>query len=82
MINKLLPEIGFAWTMRTSAFIILNLLTVANVTVRTHLPPNPKPGSPKDLVMPFTEPLSCLPAMGAVLFSFSLFPPSCSDRTT
>ncbi|GIJ92429.1 hypothetical protein Asppvi_011411 [Aspergillus pseudoviridinutans] len=75
MINKLLPEIGFAWTMRTSAFIILGLLAVANVTVRTRLPPNPKPGSPKDLVMPFTEPLFCLTAMGAFLFSFGLFPP-------
>lgn len=75
MIDKLLPEIGFPWTMRTSAFIILGLLAVANVTVRTRLPPNPKAGSPKDLVMPFTEPLFCLTAMGAFVFSFGLFPP-------
>jgi hypothetical protein len=75
MINKFLSEIGFAWTMRTSTFIILGLLAVANVTVRARLPPTPKPGSPKDLVMPFTEPLFCLTAMGAFLFSFGLFPP-------
>ncbi|KAL4904772.1 hypothetical protein BDW74DRAFT_153477 [Aspergillus multicolor] len=75
MIDKLLPKIGFGWTMRTSAFIILGLLVVANATVRTRLPPNPKPGSPKDLVMPFTEPLFFLTAAGAFLFSFGLFPP-------
>lgn len=75
MIDKLLPNIGFAWTMRSSAFMILGLLAFANVTVRNRLPPNPKPGSPKDLVMPFTEPLFCLTAAGAFLFSFGLFPP-------
>lgn len=75
MINKLLPKIGFGWTMRTSAFIILGLLIFSNFTVRSRLPPNPKPGSPKDLVMPFTEPLFLLTSIGAFLFSFGLFPP-------
>jgi MFS family permease len=42
MINRLIREVGYAWSMRTGAFIILFLLVIANLTVKTRLPPSPQ----------------------------------------
>lgn len=37
LVTKLIPQIGFAWTMRVSAFLILFMLILANLTVKSRL---------------------------------------------
>lgn len=74
MIKILLPEIGFAWTMRSAAFLILGLLVFANVTVKNRLPPAPKSGSITVLFLPFKDKLWIVSTIGAFFFSFGLFP--------
>lgn len=53
MIIHLLPEVGFGWTLRICAFLILALLIFANLTVRSRIPPTPRPFN----VMAFIRPL-------------------------
>ncbi|RMZ85800.1 hypothetical protein DV737_g383, partial [Chaetothyriales sp. CBS 132003] len=55
MVQKLIPEVGFGWSMRICAFLILGLMIVANITVVSRLPPQPRAVSWRDFVMPFTE---------------------------
>ncbi|KAF2686190.1 MFS general substrate transporter [Lentithecium fluviatile CBS 122367] len=44
-LRRLLVDIGFPWTMRTAAFIMMPLLVIGCLTVR--LPVNTHPGQPK-----------------------------------
>jgi MFS family permease len=55
MVQKLLPRIGFGWSMRSVAFLILGLLIFGNLTVRSRLPPMRRPIRLMDFLMPFTE---------------------------
>jgi MFS family permease len=55
MVHKLIPQVGFPWTMRICAFLILALLIVANALIRSRIPPFPKPVKIMDFVRPATE---------------------------
>ncbi|PTB53442.1 hypothetical protein M431DRAFT_89501 [Trichoderma harzianum CBS 226.95] len=75
MVSRLIDEVGFGWSMRISAFLILVLLIVAILTVKTHNPPKFQPITVKRMVTPFTEfQFFCL-AMGLLLFTFGLYTP-------
>lgn len=39
MIERLIPRVGFGWAMRITAFLILGLMIIANLTMRSRLPP-------------------------------------------
>jgi MCP family monocarboxylic acid transporter-like MFS transporter 10 len=39
MIQRLIPRIGFGWSMRVLFFIEIVMLTIAWFTIRTRLPP-------------------------------------------
>ena len=41
MVIKLLPQVGFGWTLRICAFLILALLAFGIATVRSRLTPTP-----------------------------------------
>ena len=56
LVQNLIPQIGFPWTMRVSAFLILGLLVFATFTVRSRIPPTPRPFSVMDFIRPFSEP--------------------------
>lgn len=43
MMTKLIDSIGFPWMMRTVAFLFLVLLTFSCLTVKSRLPPRPRP---------------------------------------
>ncbi len=75
MIKRLVAEVGFAWAMRTAAFLVLALLIYANLTVKSRLPPNPKPWSLKEFADPFRELPYTLVVMAAFLFFFGMFLP-------
>lgn len=60
MVARLVGEVGFAWTMRICAFLILALLIVANLFIKSRIPPFPKPVKLMDFIKPLTEPTFAL----------------------
>ena len=67
MVEKLIPEVGFGWTMRILAFMILGLMIVGNLTIRSRIPPIAKPVKFMDFVRPFMEGNFALLALGSFL---------------
>lgn len=39
MVQQLIPKIGFAWTMRSLAFIQLTILVICNIGIKPRVPP-------------------------------------------
>jgi MFS family permease len=75
MIQKLIPQIGFPWTMRAAAFMILGLLIFANLTVKARIPPSPKPLILMEFITPFTEIPFVFTSLGSFFVFFGLFIP-------
>lgn len=75
MIEQLIRRVGFPWTMRAVAFIFLALLAVACATVRSRLPPRPRPLVLKEYVAGFSEPAYVLTIAGNFLFYWGMFVP-------
>ena len=75
MVSRLINTIGYGWAMRTSAFLILFLLIIANLTIRARNPPHPGKISPKQMAQPFHE-IGFLSLMaGMFLLTFGIFVP-------
>lgn len=75
MVARLVTKIGFGWTMRTCAFLILGLLIVANLTVTSRFKPVKKPFTLAEFLVPLKEkPFACLMA-GSFLGYIGLFVP-------
>lgn len=55
MVQRLIPKIGFGWTMRAVAFMFLGLLIIANLTIKSRIPPARRPFHFVEMVKPFTE---------------------------
>ena len=68
MIIHLIPEVGFGWTMRICAFLILALLILANLTVRSRIPPTRRPFSAMAFVRPLNSPTFSI--LAAAVFFF------------
>lgn len=75
MIQRLIPEVGFAWAMRAGVFLILFLLTIANLTIRSRLPPSPRPVSRAALTQPLKETKMLLVIAGFTLLTFGVYIP-------
>ena len=75
MVERLVPRIGFGWTMRTVAFLLLALLIVANLTVKSRLPPFPKPLAIMEFISPLAEVPFLLVCIASFLFFWGLFLP-------
>ncbi|RMZ42099.1 monocarboxylate transporter [Aspergillus flavus] len=75
MISKLIRILGFPWTMRICALMILFLLIIANLTVRSRLPPNPRKLSKESLMRPFHESKTMLLIAGFFTLTFGIFVP-------
>ena len=56
MVIHLIPEVGFGWTMRICAFMILALLLFANLTVRSRIPPTKSAFAIKAFIRPLNKP--------------------------
>ncbi|PYI06402.1 MFS general substrate transporter [Aspergillus sclerotiicarbonarius CBS 121057] len=76
MIARLIPQIGFGWTMRTVAFLFLGLLIISNLTIRSRLPPQPTPVALSQFLAPFKEPPFLLVALGSFFFFCGVFLPT------
>ncbi|KAF2819870.1 MFS general substrate transporter [Ophiobolus disseminans] len=75
MATHLIPNVGFAWTMRAIAFLILGLCIVASLTVTSRLPPKPRPLRLKVFIEPFKETRVILVTVSSFLFFLGLFIP-------
>ncbi|KAF6219295.1 hypothetical protein HO133_005120 [Letharia lupina] len=69
MVKGLVAERDLRWSIRAAAFLILGLLIYANLTVKSRLPPQPKPWN----IMKFIKPLREVPFLLTVLASFAFF---------
>jgi MFS family permease len=75
MVSKLIPKIGFPWTMRAAAFLILGMLLIANVTVKSRLTPNPRKLDILEFFRPLRDPAFLLMCMAGFMFFFGTFLP-------
>ncbi|KIV98671.1 uncharacterized protein PV09_09552 [Verruconis gallopava] len=65
MVNRLVNHLGFGWTMRSLAFLLLGVVFVANLTVKSRLPPLKRPFLLKDFLESYKEPEFLLLTIGA-----------------
>ncbi|KAL0255002.1 hypothetical protein SLS55_009527 [Diplodia seriata] len=75
MVSHLIPQVGFPWTMRICAFLILFLMLIANLTIKSRIPPTPKPLAPIEFVLPFKEMPFLFLTIGSFLFFMGMFLP-------
>jgi MFS family permease len=64
ILNRLFREVGYGWTMRICAFLTLALLILANLTVRSRIPPSGKLFDAMAYVRPFGEKTFLLLVLG------------------
>ncbi|KAM5487935.1 hypothetical protein MaudMau93_004329 [Microsporum audouinii] len=75
ILSRLLPNIGFGWTLRVSGFLVFVLLVISNLTVRSRVAPVPRPVRFHDYINPFTELPFVLLTTGSCLGFFATFVP-------
>ncbi|PGH26608.1 hypothetical protein AJ80_01737 [Polytolypa hystricis UAMH7299] len=75
MVERLIPRVGFAWAMRACAFLILGLCIVANLLIKSRIPPHPKPFKIMEFLAPFREAPFSLLTTACFFFFFGLFLP-------
>lgn len=75
MVQKLIPQVGFGWTMRICAFLILFLMIIALLTVVARIPPMPRPVKFADFYSPFKELPFVLLSLGSFLMFLGIFEP-------
>ncbi|KAJ7615662.1 major facilitator superfamily domain-containing protein [Mycena polygramma] len=76
MLNRLIPRIGFGWTIRVLAFIVLFCFAVASCTIKTRRPSKPLPPLSKLLAFrAFRDPRYTFLCLGGWFTVFSTFNP-------
>lgn len=75
LVSHLIPQVGFPWTMRICAFLVLFLMIISNLTIKSRLPPAPKPFAPMEFVVPFKELPYLMLTIGSFLFFMGMFLP-------
>jgi predicted MFS family arabinose efflux permease len=75
MMDKMIVQVGFPWTMRAVAFLILVLCAISCLTVRSRLPPRPRPLVLSEYLAGFKEPTFALTVTACFLFFWGMFLP-------
>jgi len=75
MVYRLIPQVGFPWTMRIVAFLLLVLLGVTNLTVKSMLKHSPTPFTAKEYTVQLKDVNFAMTVLGSAVFSFGLFVP-------
>ena len=73
--NHLIPRLGFPWTLRIVALILLALCSVACLTITSRLPPRPKALRAWDYIRPLTEPAFFFTVLSGFFFLLGMFIP-------
>ena len=76
MISQLIPRIGFPWTMRAVAFMILGMLTIANLFLKSRLKHVPKPFRVMEFVSNYKELRFPLVSMSSFFCFLGIFLPT------
>ncbi|KAI9761301.1 MAG: Histidine kinase [Chaenotheca gracillima] len=74
MAQSLFPQVGFAWTTRIMAFMFIGLLAIANLLIRSRLPPQPGGSALPDFRI-FSDLKFALTTAGVFFIEFGLFIP-------
>ncbi|KAK0648451.1 major facilitator superfamily transporter [Cercophora newfieldiana] len=75
VIINMLPKVGFGWTIRTCAFIILAFLLFANFTLTSRIQPQKRPVEFLAFVRPLREPAFALWTLAVFFFYWGMFIP-------
>ncbi|KJR84280.1 monocarboxylate transporter [Sporothrix schenckii 1099-18] len=80
MVSRLIDSVGYGWAMRASAFLILGLLIMSNLTVSSRYHDHPDfqrapPLTGKQMVTPFLEPGFATMLAGIFFMTFGIFAP-------
>ncbi|KAL3461866.1 major facilitator superfamily domain-containing protein [Aspergillus heterothallicus] len=75
IVARLLPRIGFPWTMRVCAFIFLALLCIPLLVLEPRVRPKRQPWEFRAFVRPLHEPAFLATTLGLALFSWGMFIP-------
>ncbi|KAK3309425.1 major facilitator superfamily domain-containing protein [Chaetomium strumarium] len=76
MLTRLIRDLGFSWSMRISAFSMLALLTIANLTLRSYTSPAARSNPLRSAYLkPFTETEFVLVAFGFLCLTYGIFVP-------
>jgi predicted MFS family arabinose efflux permease len=75
MMDRMIKEVGFAWMMRTMAFVFLFLMGIACCTVRSRLPPRPRPFALSEYTNSLKEPAMLATVVGFFFFMWGMFLP-------
>ncbi|CAE6359818.1 unnamed protein product [Rhizoctonia solani] len=77
MLNKMFERHGFAWAVRSTAFLVLGLLTIANLLMRTRLPSRSQrpPTPPPDFKAIMTDTAYLVTIAGTFCVMMGIFVP-------
>lgn len=75
MVSHLIETVGFGWSMRITAFLILGLLIFGNIAIKSRLPPHRTPFVVKEYLVPFVEVPYLLLALGSLFVYLGAFLP-------
>ncbi|KAL8644886.1 MAG: hypothetical protein Q9226_007548, partial [Calogaya cf. arnoldii] len=76
MVERLVPKVGYPWTMRIIGFLILGFVVVVNLTVKSRIQHVRKaPWKVREYLDPFREATFCLLALGMGVVVLGLFLP-------
>lgn len=76
MIERLIPKVGYGWAMRITAFLILGLMVIANLTLRSRLPPKGwSAWQLSEFTKHFKDSKFTFTVLAACLFFFGMFLP-------
>ncbi|KAI5457843.1 major facilitator superfamily domain-containing protein [Mariannaea sp. PMI_226] len=75
IVDRSIEHVGFPWAMRICAFVMLGMHVVANLTVKSRLPPRPTSVGLAAFVRPFAETPFLLTALAVFFYSMGMFIP-------
>ncbi|ORY08692.1 major facilitator superfamily domain-containing protein [Clohesyomyces aquaticus] len=75
MTQHLVPRVGYGWTIRICAFLILGMLVIAFLTVKSRLEPRPRKFKLEVLIEPFRDNRFLILTFASFLFFLGLFVP-------
>lgn len=75
MMNHMIVKVGYPWAIRAVAFLFLFLCSLACLTVRSRLPPRPKPLVIDDYLSGFRQLSFVLTVAAAFFFFLGMFLP-------
>ncbi|ROT35098.1 MFS general substrate transporter [Sodiomyces alkalinus F11] len=75
MIPKLIDRVGFPWAMRVVGLLFLFMLSISCLTIRSRLPPRPKPFVLKEYGMSLREPAMAATVAAMFMIYWGMFLP-------